>query len=435
MKSNKKITIYQTSDLHGNIDAIIRISAFLKLKTREKQPFLYFDSGDLLGVGISGSALSKVLDQAGLTAMVPGNHDASLPHEVLSKILFSGSFEILGANLELGSSVFASPAMDVECNGIKVKVVGLGAENFENQNTDSKWTGKNGIEFLKQNPPSLPKDTLNILITHLGFDRDLIAAETFKDFHLLLGGHTHTLLFKPDTSKGVPIFHPGGYGAYINKIEVTMTSEGVFHIKGAPLKVDELPVKQNDLKQLRNLFRKGENKVSKVYMVMPGPVYEPKFKPNFFGTLTAYAMKNSTRAEGAFMNATALNPSFTDKYLKSTDLKGLFSFDDKIYIAELTYTDYLEINEIMKGDHYYFLHRYFDEHLLEEAHNNSGIIKVALTEFLKRGGMHAGTVYSLFKKRNIYDSGLKLTDCLVNVFENHPDWAEENLKKWLNSNK
>jgi 2',3'-cyclic-nucleotide 2'-phosphodiesterase (5'-nucleotidase family) len=378
--------------------------------------------------------------------MVPGNHDASLPDQVLSQILFSGSFEVLGGNLELGKSVFTSPALKLECSGIDVKIIGLGAENYETQVTGRSWTGKDGIEYLKNNPPDLDKKSLNILLTHLGFDRDLVAAQQFTDFNMILGGHTHTLTQKPDVSKGTPIFHPGGYGAYINKIEVTChddkectdgkpDSADRFTITGGPVSTASLEVKSTDIKQLRNLFRKGSNRVSRVYMVIPKPIYEAKFRPNFFGTLTVHAMQSAAGAQGAFLNATALNPGFTDKYLKNTDLESLFSFNDKIHTLEMSLEDFRLIDRIMHEDHYYFLHKSFDEDLFSSLKQPCKTIKVAVTEFLAKGGMHDGTVYSLFKDRKTEDTGLRLTACLKKTFEEKAQWAQKNLTSWLGGNK
>jgi 5'-nucleotidase len=73
-----------------------------------------------------------------------------------------------------------------------------------------------GINELK-----LQKCNVIILLTHDGVDNDKILADKFfGDVDVIVGGHSHTPLFKPVVENGVVIVQAGSYSKYLGKLDI-----------------------------------------------------------------------------------------------------------------------------------------------------------------------------------------------------------------------
>ena len=86
------LVIYHTNDLHGNINAIIKICAFLRRQLLKGEEFIYVDCGDFLGITGVTPGLINIMEKAGLTAIVPGNHEFEFSFDILKKFLNKDSF-------------------------------------------------------------------------------------------------------------------------------------------------------------------------------------------------------------------------------------------------------------------------------------------------------------------------------------------------------
>lgn len=58
-----------------------------------------------------------------------------------------------------------------------------------------------------------------IALTHIGISKDRELAQQTDLFDLILGGHSHTVLEKPEIVAGTPIFQTGSHGRFAGVIE------------------------------------------------------------------------------------------------------------------------------------------------------------------------------------------------------------------------
>jgi LysM repeat protein len=78
---------------------------------------------------------------------------------------------------------------------------------------------KNIIPILKE------KSDIIILLSHLGYMRDVDIAKKFPEINIIIGAHSQTLLKEPETQDKCIIFHPGGNGEYVGYLKLKIDSE------------------------------------------------------------------------------------------------------------------------------------------------------------------------------------------------------------------
>lgn len=206
-------------------------------KLREKNTLLLNGGDDFQGTPIStitrGNSQIELLNLYGLDAFVIGNHEFDYGQYSLDSALKKANFDYLSANVFIKSEkrTFGKPYVIKKINGIKCGIIGLTAtdlmtltlpknvSDIEMLNTDSVITA--GIKYLKKK-----KCDLIILLTHIGVDKDKKLAEKFsKDIDIIIGGHSHTPLFRPEIVKGVYISQAGSYSRWLGKIDMTVDTE------------------------------------------------------------------------------------------------------------------------------------------------------------------------------------------------------------------
>ncbi len=206
-------------------------------KLREKNTLLLNGGDDFQGTPIStitrGNSQIELLNLYGLDAFVIGNHEFDYGQYSLDSALKKANFDYLSANVFLKSEkrTFGKPYVIKKINGIKCGIIGLTAtdlmtltlpknvSDIEMLNTDSVITA--GVKYLKKK-----KCDLIILLTHIGLDKDKKLAEKFsKDIDIIIGGHSHTPLFRPEIVKGVVIAQAGSYSRWLGKIDMTVDTE------------------------------------------------------------------------------------------------------------------------------------------------------------------------------------------------------------------
>lgn len=192
---------------------------------------------DFQGTPISnftrGKSQIELLNLYGLDAFTIGNHEFDYTDASLDSALLLAKFNYLSANVWLKSKnrLIGKPYVIKEVNGVKVGIIGITAPDLtelelpENLtdivmlNTDSVITV--GTRELKNQ-----KCNLIILLTHDGVDNDKKLAEKFYgDVDIIVGGHSHTPLFKPFIDSGVVIVQAGSYSRYIGFVDLKVDIE------------------------------------------------------------------------------------------------------------------------------------------------------------------------------------------------------------------
>lgn len=201
-------------------------------KFRNSNTLVLNAGDDFQGTPISsitkGKSQIELLNLYNLDAFVIGNHEFDYGQFELDTALGLAKFDCLSGNVYFkpkGSTMGKSYVIR-DINGVKTGIIGITLpELFE------VTLPKNVTEVLMLNTDSviqanievLKKDKCNliVLLTHAGVHNDSIFASKFyKDVDVIVGGHSHTPLFKPLVVNGVVIVQAGSVGRWLGKLDL-----------------------------------------------------------------------------------------------------------------------------------------------------------------------------------------------------------------------
>jgi 2',3'-cyclic-nucleotide 2'-phosphodiesterase (5'-nucleotidase family) len=213
-------------------------------KMKEGEPVLLFDAGDFLGgapfawLAVSGYAAElTIMQKMGYDAVTIGNHEYDYGADVLAQYLLKAGYPeahqktlVLASNTEVPSDdplaaqgLYRKTGMFELENGLKVGVFGLiGKDAVELigdagdvQFLDQYETARQMVDELKEQGANVIVD-----ISHSGVDEDQEMAREVPGIDVIVGGHSHTALYKPVLEGDTVIVQAGCRGEYLGQLEL-----------------------------------------------------------------------------------------------------------------------------------------------------------------------------------------------------------------------
>ncbi len=230
---NKQLTILHTNDVHSRLDPFpmdgSKYQGMGGVANRKKKidefrqtndNILLLDSGDIFqGTPYfnlyKGEPEMKVMSALGYDAGTIGNHDFDGGIENLAVQLQHANFPLVNCNYNFTNTPLEHkipPYSIIKRNGLKIGILGVGIqlkglvleEMYGNTTYNHPVAKANEYAHLLK---IKKKCDMVICLSHLGYDYkdDKISDKTFatqtEHIDLILGGHTHTFLDKPFSTK------------------------------------------------------------------------------------------------------------------------------------------------------------------------------------------------------------------------------------------
>lgn len=273
---DKHITILHTNDVHSHIDAfpkdhsiypnlggLARRAALVDAIRKENKNTLLFDAGDIFQgtpyFNFYGGELEfKLMSMLKYDAATIGNHDFDNGLEGLYAQLPHAKFDLLSANYDFKNTVlngFTKPYKTYSLDGIKVGVygIGIGLEGLVSKKLYKETMYLDPYEISLDIEGRLKEEErcdLIICLSHLGYEYeaweerpdDLTLASKTNYTDLIIGGHTHTFLDKPDIvtnnkGKEVLVNQVGCFGINVGRIDFYFDSSKNNSSKGVSISV------------------------------------------------------------------------------------------------------------------------------------------------------------------------------------------------------
>lgn len=242
------LTLLHFNDLHARLDQLPRLFTLIQRERAAAETsgrrVLLLDAGDSSDRGrwesdvTKGRANFAVLEAMGVDATVVGNGEAlQWGRAALARLVQSVSFPVLAANLvDLHDPT--QPAVP----GLRASVLlagGLGVIGLTAMYAD----GYERFGYTAAPPePSLQREiaalraqgaTAIILLSHLGSDtrfpeqdprfyHDEDAARAAPELALIIGAHTHDVLYPPVKIGDTLLVQAGDYGKYLGRLDVDL---------------------------------------------------------------------------------------------------------------------------------------------------------------------------------------------------------------------
>lgn len=252
--TEKKITILHTNDTHSHIEPIVggrnngrggvaRRAAIINKVRSENPNTLLLDCGDIFQgtpyFNFYGGELEiKLMSMMGYDAATIGNHDFDNGIDGLYKQLPHASFDFVISNYDFTNTILDGHTLAhkiVTLAGVKIGMFGVGIQldGLVNKNMFKETQYLDPIDIATDQARILKEEKkcdLVICMSHLGYSykndkvSDIKLAAATSNIDLIIGGHTHTFLEKPElitnkVGKTVMVNQVGCYGINLGRID------------------------------------------------------------------------------------------------------------------------------------------------------------------------------------------------------------------------
>jgi 2',3'-cyclic-nucleotide 2'-phosphodiesterase (5'-nucleotidase family) len=218
---------------------------------RESQKgVLVLDSGDLLfkkymnpiqenelkGMTEKAQLIVESFNLTGYDAIGIGDDDLTLGKEFLLEISKKANFPFLSSNLlnEASGKVLFQSSLIKEINGLRIGIFSLLSPDFFTGPSDPRKKGltiRQPIEVAQAMVKELkPKADLIILLSHLGYVKDIEMAQTVRGINIIVGGHSGINLVYPPVMKDTMILQTASRGMFGARLDLFFyNNEPIFY--------------------------------------------------------------------------------------------------------------------------------------------------------------------------------------------------------------
>jgi len=203
---------------------------------------LVLDSGDLLfkkylnpipenelkGISEKAHLMVESFNLMGYDTMGVGDDDLILGKEFLLEISKKANFPFLSSNLldETSGKILFQSSLIKEINGLRIGIFSLLSPDFFTGPSDPRRKGLNirsPIETAHAMVKELkPKTDLIILLSHLGYVKDIELAQTLQGINITVGGHSGINLIYPPVIKNTIILQTASRGMFGSRLDLLL---------------------------------------------------------------------------------------------------------------------------------------------------------------------------------------------------------------------
>ena len=241
---------------------------------RESQKgVLVLDSGDLLfkkymnpiqenelkGMAEKAQLIVESFNLTGYDAIGIGDDDLTLGKEFLLEISKKANFPFLSSNLlnEASGKVLFQSFLIKEINGLRIGIFSLLSPDFFTGPSDPRKKGltiRQPIEVAQAMVKELkPKADLIILLSHLGYVKDIEMAQTVQGINIIVGGHSGINLVYPPVMKDTMILQTASRGMFGARLDLFFyNNEPIFYNSATKISLE------NNLKNINQQLNSKE---------------------------------------------------------------------------------------------------------------------------------------------------------------------------------
>jgi len=250
----------QRFDLNGDgkketatLGGISRIAALYRQIRKENPGALIVSSGDdLMGRyfhTFKGKAVFRLLSEAGVEYYALGNHEFDQGPDVLAGALKEAKFTVLCSDLVVAGTPLEGlcrPWVLREIGGVKVGIFSLMTEGLPRMSdagkvrlrADNVTVAREMVKLLRRKGAQVV-----ILLSHIGYKKDVAVAKQVKGIDLIFGGHSHGFPRRLGHIGSTVIANGGELGPVVTRVDLPLDGRGRPQAREATLRY--LPVRQS----------------------------------------------------------------------------------------------------------------------------------------------------------------------------------------------
>ena len=365
-QNRERVNIFYFSDYHGNMHAYrhLKTASDRFDKNHEDTDNLKLSGGDLVADvdPRKRTVVYRLLKQMKIDASAVGNHEWDRNYDFYDKftkrfreapiVLFNNflSCNVVSKNYNPNDKTGLFHSKIITKNGKKYGLIGATTPDYKFKGTEVhdfdqiKRDISAEVAKLKEKDPSLDRI---ILLSHLGMHHDQQLAQSVSDVDVIIGGHSHTLvkgikegknLFLSPKGEPVLIVQAGNERGF-GELSLVFDEKGKidFSPGNKPInKTDEIKYYREspDVEFLENyVFGKP-----KPIGILSRPIHPHNHmtEENPLANLATDALKNTTGAEAAILNAGTFRSVLKLGELDERDIEYCMPFDNKVVTVWLS---------------------------------------------------------------------------------------------------
>ena len=360
MSNIKKLTILHSNDLHGDflaervdeklIGGVSMLSGYVSKVREEEQNTIYCIAGDMFRGSVidsefRGISTIEIMNMLSPDVVTVGNHEIDYGIAHLLFLEKCAKFPIINANLHITTNnarLFKSHRI-IEIDGMKILFIGIITDTVISMARKEELIGSFvdiydaaiEVERICNAYNSLDIDC-TVLLTHIGFEEDkLLAAELDPSLgvDIIIGGHSHTFLEKPEEVNGILIAQAGTGTDQIGRfdLEINTDSNSIqsFGWRSIPITDEHCP-RDTALEDILNPYKlETEKKYSRVVTRLKKRLTHPsRYQETELGGLIADILQESLRLDMMLVGSGSIRVSEFGPIVLFSDLAECLPYDD-----------------------------------------------------------------------------------------------------------
>ena len=368
LKNLKKLTILHSNDMHGDflsktvdqklIGGVSMLSGYIQKVRQENENVIYAIAGDmfrgsLIDSEFKGISTIEIMNLLAPDVVTLGNHEVDYG---LAHLLFlekCAKFPIINANMYITINhkrLFRSHIV-LKVGGMKILFIGILTEEVLNSTRQEKLIGSlvdiedaaKEVGRICNSYRSTDID-FTVLLTHIGFESDKRLAAVLDPrwgVDVIIGGHSHTLLEKPEIVAGIPIVQAAVGTAQIGRFDIMVDTDNncidSFNWELVPIDEAHCP---RDL-ELEDVIEKYKTVTDAKYgrivtRFMRKYTHPARNMPTELGSIFADALREGMDMDVMFLASGSIRKKELGPLVRLQDLMEVFPFDQELLQITVT---------------------------------------------------------------------------------------------------
>jgi 5'-nucleotidase len=314
-----RLHLIHTNDIHSRLEAAAGIhtltSRLIKEIEGRDEGFLLLDIGDHMDrermetEGTDGRVNVSIMAETGYHAVTLGNNELlTFSRASLDRLYETAPFFVVATNvtpIEGNRPAWLRPWAILQCRGVRVGLLGatipypMVYEMMGWQVHDPFLRVQEAVQQLRNQVDVL------VLLSHLGLPNDRQMAEEVPHLDIILGGHTHHLMEKPERIGQTWIMGAGKFGQYVGHLTLSWDAryKRVAHVEGTSISTEGVPLSKEVLRRIAEGREEAEQFLADTVTTLNQPLSIDWHSESPLGNLLSDALRDWVGTDIALVNA------------------------------------------------------------------------------------------------------------------------------------
>lgn len=309
-----RLNILHTNDIHSNFENFSKIVT--KIKELRDENTIILDAGDFADFkrielqGTDGLAAMELLEYAGYDALTVGNNETFQGLDILKFMSENTKIPLLSSNmnrLDFAPIGNVKKSIILNKNGLRILVIGASPD----LGPFNELMGFALEDYLEAIEHEIKVNESNydlcIFLSHLGMDKDKEIAEKINGIDIIIGGHFHILMEKPEIVNDKIIFTSGAYGENLGMLSIEVNEHKVKLLESKNIPISQWEESSEVLEIVKNNRQKAINNLSVPIYKIDRDLWHDVVEENPMTNLLADALRDVLKCEIGLINSGVIN--------------------------------------------------------------------------------------------------------------------------------